>query len=165
MNKKAFSLFELVLVVVIIGFVYSLVLGKINSKKNIHIQRLENLRQLLPKGSELIVFDRCSKVVLKNSSKNINSNIFHDIQVFTVENDNLKEIDFSPFKDKENLYDVCLRFKIFDNGSCSSYIIKQNDNYIVFHPYFKKTEIYHDKDKAISAFLESDVLEEYKNEI
>lgn len=159
MKKKAFSLFELILVVILIGLVYSLVLDKINIKKNIHIKELKSLKKLLPLDTKLIVYDRCQKQNIKID------NIFKNIKVYTVENDSLKEVEFAPYQDKNgNIYDVCLRFQKFQNGSITPYIIKQNDNYVVFYPYFKEPEKFSDAQSAIDAFLETKLLKEFKDE-
>ena len=169
MKKTAFTLFELVLVIIIIGVVYSLVLGKINPQKNIHVQKLENLKEAVSKNTsgniEVIVYDKCSKVLLRGSSKKIDAKIFQDIKVYTVKNKTLEDKEFSPIMIKDRSYDVCLRFKVFENKSSSTFIIKKDDKFIVFFPYFKKAKIFKEEDKAIEAYTEEKIQKEYHDEI
>jgi hypothetical protein len=167
-NKKAFSLFELILVIILIGLVYSLVLGKLDKKQHLTIKKLENLKEILSKNSsnslEMIVFDKCSRVLINGKEKDFNSNLFQDIEVFTVENESLKKIDFSPITINEKVYDVCLKFNIFKNNSSSSYIVKKKDKYIVFYPYFKNSEVFTNESDAIDAYTNKELLEEYNDE-
>ena len=163
LQKKAFTLFELILVVIIIGLVYSLVLGKITNKKNIEVQNLKDLKKILIKNNinKLLVYDKCKKT----KPYNINPELFKDIQVYTVINDNIEKVEFNPIKIKEEIYDVCLKFDINKNQSSSSYIIKQNDKYFVFHPYFQETKVFDNEDEAINNFVNKKEKDEYKNEI
>ena len=160
--KKAFTLFELILVVIIIGLVYSLVLGKISNKKNIEVQSLKDLKNILIKNNikELIVYDKCKKT----KPNSITPEIFNNIKVYTVRNENIEKIEFNPIKIKDDIFDVCLKFEINDNKSSSSYIIKQNEKYYVFHPYFQKTKVFDSEDEAISDFINKKEKDEFKNE-
>jgi len=167
-NKKAFSLFELILVVILIGLVYSLVLGKINNKNNLKVHKLKNLKSILlsypQKKIELIVYDKCKRVSINGIEKDFDTNIFKDIEVYDVEDERLIQINFDPYIQKEKVYDVCLRFNIYKNKSSSSYIIKKNNKYILFYPYFKNSEVYLTEDEAIEAFTNKKLLDIYHDE-
>jgi type II secretory pathway pseudopilin PulG len=166
-NKKAFSLFELILVIILIGIVYSLVLGKLDKKQNLTINKIENLKDILSSNSqsiELIVFDKCSRVIINNKEKDFDKTLFKDIEVYTVENDTLKRVEFAPISINDKIYDVCLKFKIFKNGSSSSFIIKKDEKYIVFFPYFKNSEVFTNESDAIEAYQHIKLLEEYNSE-
>lgn len=163
MQKKAFTLFELILVVIIIGLVYSLVLGKITNKKNIKVQNLKDLKSILIKNNikQFIVYGKCDKT----KPNKINPDLFKDIKVYTVKNETLEKVEFNPIQIKDEIYDVCLKFNINQNKSSSSYIIKQNEKYFVFHPYFQKTKVFTQEDEAISNFINKKEKDEYQNEI
>ena len=161
MSKKAFTLFELILVVVIIGLVYSLILGKINNKKKINITHIENLKSLLIQKNQnsLIIYNKCSY-----SNLDIDINLFKNIEVYTVKNESLEKLSFPPVKIKDEIYDVCLNYKIYPNKSSSSYIIKKENKYIVFHPYFQNTSVFNNEDEAINNFINKKEKDEYENQ-
>ena len=162
MKKKAFSLFELILVIILIGIVYSLVLGKITSRKNIHINNIKDLKAtLLHRGlKKLIVYDKCTKTI----PNTINPNIFKNIEVYNLINNNIEKIEFNPIKIKDNIYDVCLKFEIFNNRSSSSFIIKKDKNYYVFHPYFRQTKVFDNIEDATDDLTNKKEKEIYINE-
>jgi len=166
-KKKAFTLFELLLVVILIGLVYSLVLGKMNNKKNLNINKLENLKSILLKYNQskinLIVFDKCKRVLINHEEKDFDSDLFKDIEVFKVIDGTMQKISFDPLYIKDKVYEVCFRFDIYTNGSSSSYIIKKDDQYIVFYPYFKDYEIFKTQDEAIDALENKKLMDEYEN--
>jgi len=172
MKKKAFSLFELILVVVLIGLVYSIVLGRINNKKEVRIDSLKNLKYTLSQNNpnhkkfELIVYgDKCQNFTLKGIEKELklNPSIFENIKVYKVKNGNLERVDFPPYIKDDEIYDVCLRFKIFPNGSSSSYIIEKDEKYYIFNPYFLSTKVTNEKDEAINIYTQKELLDEYKS--
>ncbi len=173
MQKKAFSLFELMLVVILIGLVYSLVLGKMPNKKRVKITTLKDLKYTLSKAKianttlQLIVYDRCNKFSLKGSNKelDINPEIFQNIKIYKVKNENLDEITFAPYIKDDDIYDVCLRFYLYKNGSSSNYIIEKNEKYYIYNPYYPQTIVTTDKDKAIEIFTQKELLDEYKDQI
>ena len=162
MSKKAFTLFELILVVILIGLVYSLVLEKISNKKSVDMQNLKDLKQVLLKNNinKLIVYDKCKKTL----PEKINPKLFKNIEVYTVKDESLEKVEFNPIKIKDDIYDVCLKFEINNNKSSSSFIIKQNQKYYVFHPYFQETKVFNSEDEAISNFINKKEKDEFKNE-
>jgi len=167
-NKKGFSLFELILVIILIGLVYSLVLGKLDNKKNLKIKKLENLKAILAKKStgkiDLIVYDGCKRVMINNKEIEFDSNLFKDIEVYSIVEARLEKIEFTPLYLKEKFYDVCLRYSIYENKSSSSYIIKKDKKYIVFYPYFKDSEVYLNESDAIEALSNQKLLDMFNNE-
>jgi hypothetical protein len=166
-NKKAFSLFELILVIILIGIVYSLVLGKLDKKQNLSINKIENLKDILSNNSQsvrLIVFDKCSRVIINDKEKDFDKKLFKDIEVYTVEDDALKRVEFAPISINEKIYDVCLKFNIYKNGSSSSFIIKKGEKYVVFFPYFKNSEVFTNESDAIEAYQNTKLLEEFNSE-
>lgn len=166
MSKKAFTLFELIIVVIIIGVVYALVLGNFNPKNSVKIPTLHTIKEsLLPywqKGSlvELIVYDNCNEsAVFVNSyydepkETDLNLAMFKDIEVFRIDQyDNAQKINFAPAIIDEKIQNSCFRFTLFPNGSSSSYIVKSGKEYIVFFPFFESPEIYTDLGDALEHY-------------
>jgi len=173
LTKRGFSLFELMLVVILIGLIYSLVLGKINKKKVININKLENLKSVLSssKNSEkiqLIVYDNCKKIHLLGLDKklNIDISLFKDLTTYKLDtSNNLKKVEFTPILVDKKIYDVCFNFTIYENESSSNYIVKQNNKFIVFNSYFKDSYITDNEDDAIVNFTNKEVLERFKDEM
>ena len=173
MTKRGFSLFELMLVVILIGLIYSLVLGKVNKKKTVIINKIENLKSILTSSSsnekiELNIYDNCKKIHLKGLDKKININIelFKDISIYKVDSsNNLQKIEYSPIFVKDKVYDVCFNFTIFPNKSSSSYIVKQDNRYIVFHSYYEDTYVTTSEDEAIASLTNQKDLERFKDEV
>jgi len=94
-EKKAFTLFELMVVVMIIGIVYALVLGRFNPKQHIKIVQLASLRDILTQKHkegqrlDLILYDKCQKATLFiNNEKqekmdiNLKPRLFEGIKVY-----------------------------------------------------------------------------------
>ncbi len=166
MNKKAFTLFELMVVVMIIGIVYSLVLGNFNTKNRVSISSIENIKKaLMPhwkKGHkvDLIVYDKCSKSILAINNEpmedlelNLNNKIFKNIKVYKNDLYNDKRsIAFPSIKIENKIYKSCFRFSIFPNGSSSSYIVKSENKFYLFFPIFVNTLITNDLDSAMEIY-------------
>ena len=153
MNRKAFTLFELMVVVMIIGVVYSLVLGSFDPKKSIKLPSLQYIKDsLLPywiKGTkvELVIYDRCHEATLLINDEvqdeietDINADIFKDIKVYKNDIHNgVRDILFAPVLIENRLHKVCFRFTLFPNGSSSSYVVKSGKKYYAYFPYFEET--------------------------
>lgn len=173
MSRRGFSLFELMLVVILIGLVYSLVLGKVNKKKIVKINKLENLRTILSSSNnnqhiELNIYDNCKKITVLGLDKkiDIDTSIFKDIIVYKVDtSNNLKKIEFTPILVDKKVYEVCFNFTIYKNKSSSSYIVKQDNRYIVFHSYFKDSYTTPNEDEAIEYLTNQKELKEFKDEL
>jgi prepilin-type N-terminal cleavage/methylation domain-containing protein len=166
LTKKAFTLFELMVVVMIIGIVYSLVLGTFNPKNSIKIANLKNIKQgLLPhwkKGHkvEFYVYDKCSKSIVyingepkENIKPDIQNSLFDKIKVYKKDRYGDKtELEFTPVKLENKIYKSCFKYTIFPNGSSSSYIIYSNKKYYILYPYFKDTQISTSIDDAFELY-------------
>ena len=170
--KKAFSLFELLLVVILISLVYSLVLNKINNKK-VNLTSITDIKSIILNTNcrTLVVYDKCSKILLYNNSLNekckndIDMNLFKDIKVYSLKGEVLEKKEFAPIKIKDKIYDVCFKYEIFPNKSSSSFIAKKDEKYFVFHPYFQKIKKFDNEDDAINDFINKEEKDEFKDEI
>jgi prepilin-type N-terminal cleavage/methylation domain-containing protein len=166
LKKPAFTLFELIIVVVLIGIIYAIVLSNFHTKKEFKILKLENLKEsLLPlwkKGNrvDLILYDEYKKAALVTNGEinssykpQISLSFFKDIESFTIDRFGaLKKIEFAPLLVNSEIKKVDFRFTLFQNGSSSSYIIKKDENYYLFFPYFEDVNITQDSEEAIERF-------------
>ncbi len=155
LRRPAFTLFEIMIVVLIIGVVYSLVLGTFDPKKSVKVITLEHIKDALSphwakgKRVDFYIYDRCQKSALLVNGElqeeidiDISLDIFKDIKVYKNDiHSSEREIEFTPVLIDEKLHKVCFKYTIFPNSSASSYVVKSGDRYYAFFPYFKATYI------------------------
>lgn len=155
MRRSAFTLFEIMIVVLIIGVIYSLVLGTFDPKKSIKVITLEHIKSALSphwkkgKRVDFYIYDRCQKSALlvddelqEEINIDISLDIFKDVKVYKNDiHSGEREIEFSPVLIDEKLHKVCFRYTIFPNSSSSSYVVKSGKKYYAFFPYFKESYI------------------------
>jgi len=165
-QKAGFTLFELMVVVLIIGIVYSIVLGQFDPKQRVEIVKLQTLKNSLlshwqeGKRIDLILYDKCTKSALfKNGTYQEDMNInlkpamFKDITIYKNDAfDHEREIIFSPIIIEDKIEPVCFVFSIFPNGGSSSYIIAQKGKYYIFYPYFEDVNITDTLEDALEQF-------------
>ncbi len=155
LRRPAFTLFEIMIVVLIIGVVYSLVLGTFDPKKSVKVITLEHIKDALSphwekgKRVDFYIYNRCQKSALLVNGElqeelniDISLDIFKDIKVYKNDiHSSEREIEFAPVLIDEKLYKVCFQYTIFPNSSASSYVVKSGDRYYAFFPYFRDTYI------------------------
>jgi len=168
--KNSFTLIELIIVVLLIGLVYSIAISSYSKKNNIKIDDLTKLKEKLLtfKTDEkdkitFVIYDNCKKnVVLINnepSYKDIDSNIDSNIEVYTIDMyGNPKQIEFSDIILDGKKENVCFKFNIFPNNSNDSYIVKQKKKYYVFKPYFEHIQISSNLKKAVDIYFDEKIL-------
>jgi prepilin-type N-terminal cleavage/methylation domain-containing protein len=164
--KNAFTLFELMIVVMIIGIVYALVLGRMDPKQHLKIVKLDSLRDTMlqhhKEGQklDLVLYDNCKKSAffLNNSYQedikiNLKPELFQDLTVYKSDPfGHERKISFSPVIIEDHIEPVCFQYTIYPNGSGSHYIIKQQNLYYVFPPYFEDINITESLDEALALY-------------
>ncbi len=123
MSKLAFTLFELIIVVIIIGIVSFLVL-KLPSFSNSKSIKIEDLRDVLyPNGKLIITSD---KII---STKKINIKITNP-EVFVFRDNILLRKNFKDLNNSKILFEYNVK-----NGIGDSFILKCNEGIYVFKPF------------------------------
>ncbi len=139
------------IVVVIIGVTYALVLSNFNTKKQVVVHHIKEIKQaLLPlwkRGMQLdfYLIDSCkeSVIFINHTYKpklqgDIKDAEFDKIKVYKAdETGDSKKIEFTPIMIDKHLHTVCFKYTLFPNGSNSSYIINKNKIYYIMYPYFQ----------------------------
>ena len=143
---KAFTLIELLIVVVLISVVTFLV---ITFQKPVSFSKItiEHLREYLYPNGEFYLFDDGSNLaILKDKNiTNININL-NAPEVLIYKNGYFEKKEFEDLNDKQ----VVFSYKV-QNGIGESFILKANDKYYVFKPFIiKKTNSF---EKAKNLFL------------
>jgi len=137
MQKKAFTLIELLLVVVIIGVIYGLVIGSMkkmgNKEENLDFLSLPVFLKSLHQNNRvaLTCIDNCRSCGLYIDGEKV-----RDIPPFMRDERRLsfwrfdanlgaQELRFTPLFDEDNReFDVCFNFEIFEDGSSSEMIVE-----------------------------------------
>jgi len=156
------------IVVVIIGVIYALVLSNFNTKKNVHILKISDLKEsLLPfwsKGKQVdfYLYERCQKSALfindvyqEEIEPDIKLSEFSKIEVLKLDyRGESQTVEFTPIMIDKKLQKVCFHYTLFPNGSNSSFIVKKDKYYYVFYPFFQDINRTQDLSEAIDLLQE-----------
>ena len=152
--KKAFTLIELMIVIVIIGVVYSLAISKIKEplKKTAHKPTLLTLKSYLLRFMQdgnkvsIVCGDRCSQCTIYRDNK-----VVSKIASFVDENVQSYRYDFflgavALPKGKD-----CFTFSVYKNGVSDQIIVLDKGKAYDYTGYFTKTKAYNSLQDAITA--------------
>ncbi len=152
LNSKGFTLFELLIVIIIIGLLYGLFVSNLQNKetKSDAITLLSMKKTLLnqpfKQKSEIICFEPCKECFIYNDDEKT------DVEPFALfktppkvykkdQYGKLEQYRFLSFLNKEDkLQDVCFRFSLLNNKSSSHYLVEADEKFYLFHPYLKDVE-------------------------
>jgi len=146
MQKKAFTLLELLIVVVMMGVVYALVFFIPSANLSSSIRLKDDFRtRLKPYASkspaELICYDDCRRCAIFSNRQKIAEipNTFFSSQAKTYRFDAMGE--FKPIRYNDQLIDekfqnVCFSFTLYPNGSSTQLFLKNERNITYFPSYF-----------------------------
>ena len=163
--QKAFTLFELLIVIVIIGIVYSVFVQNIDLLSRKDSVKFEYLKKYLKKYHEknevsLICLDECQKcnIYIDDNKTEIEINLFKSEPktYFLSRDDILDDFQFGRINSDDDFVskDICFQFDIFENGSSSEYIVEYDKKYYIFFPYFRDVEIMNNIDEAKDFLLD-----------
>lgn len=146
--KKAFTLFELLIVVTIIGVVYTIFTQKLSMNKTTKSISLKNFIPWIMKqpfkdmASVVCLFDETEdgcRLYLDNKLQKDNRlkffKKFDDIKVYRIKNDHFEEIDFFPFVEEEIKRDVFFRLHILPNGGFKTTILQKNNTFFFYNSF------------------------------
>ncbi|MCJ7764735.1 MAG: prepilin-type N-terminal cleavage/methylation domain-containing protein [Thiovulaceae bacterium] len=151
MRKKAFTLLELLIVVVIIGVIYGLVINSMhkisNKEADLDFKSLPSFMRTLQHQNHVafVCTDRCKACAVYVDGKKVKKAepfmAKERVLRFWRFDANLgaQELRFAPIYDADDReFDVCFRYDIFEDGSSSEMIIEtQKESYDyrgLFHP-------------------------------
>lgn len=157
MKRSAFSLIELLIVVVIVGVVYTLSISNFeNVKQNKVRPTLLNLKEYLGKldkqdEAELICLDQCKSCYVFVDNE-LDENVSKDFEDFLDEEPRVYRYDlnYGLVDEKEKLFfnsegvdeRICFSLVVDKNGISDQMIVEYKDKYYDFSPYFTNTKIY-----------------------
>ena len=159
-SRPAFSLLELMIVLLIISVSYLLVFSSYqkSSEKPKALTPMTLKSTLLEQGllhtdSELFCLDKCQSCYLYQNgetSKYEGELALKDIKVYMLDsNDNPERVDFGRYQD----HPVCLRFRLHHNGSASQMIIENAGAFFYLPAFFGKPAKTESLEKAKALWL------------
>lgn len=146
--KKGFTLFELIIVIFIIGTAYYLVVPYFNKNelKRFEFHDLKNylLSFSSKENIELICIEECKKcyIVIENKKMPI-STIKPPLVTYHYENGHLEEFEFLPSKHFDFKEKICFSYSINPERKIAEELFVKHENKIYyFSPYFKETFVF-----------------------
>lgn len=150
-TKPAFTILEMMIVLLIMGLVYSLSITTF-SKKTIEEQDTYfDLKKILIahiakeyKIIQLVVFDDDEYVLLRDTKelKKTSLKLPKKIEFFAYEQDGLLKEYYKPYYKDKYFRDVKFRFLIYQNGSSTKAIVAKEGLYYIQSNYFKDRKIF-----------------------
>ena len=136
---RAFSLFELVLVVLLIGMVYALVVfpSAFTTQKT---QQPTAIRWFTADEDMLVVYDKCSKIARFRQGELLSTNepfsLAKSLAVYRPGDAYVLEpVTFDDMILQEKREDVCLRLRQYPNGTMDSLVVQLDGRFIVLGPF------------------------------
>ncbi len=166
-SKKGFTLFELILVVLLIGIIYGIFVHKLSQKDKKESAEgivLETLKPFLESfeptdKAELRCFTPCETCYVFRDGKQVED---LELPLFkstpnVYENDafgQLQRIEFMPIEEKKSkaIKDVCFEYTLYQNHSSSNYIVEYAKKYYLFEAYLKPVSVFESLSEATAAF-------------
>jgi len=167
-SKKGFTLFELLLVIVLIAVLYGVFINKLTAKPKggvAGVPTLETIGAYLQPVAEaadgdvsLVCLDECRECSVYADGKKTEGaavTLFEALPA-VYRRDGLgqfQEVKFLPVKDSDGvLQNVCFRYTLYRNGSRSSYIVGYNDVYYLYDAYLQPVTKYRTLEAAEAAY-------------
>ena len=144
-SKSSFTLFELLIVILIISIIYAIFVQRLSSKEQLLKSKgIEAIGELLErydfnKSVSLRCTDKCKKCYIfvdGNKTKEIDSPFTSEPKVYDFDiHGILSQLKFTPiFDENNNPQEVCFAYFRYPNKSASSYIVEYQDEFYIFYP-------------------------------
>ncbi|BCD68959.1 hypothetical protein [Nitratiruptor sp. YY09-18] len=151
-SKSSFTLFELLIVILIISILYGVFIQKLHTKEHlVKSLGLQDIKTLLDgydfnESAKITCINKCQECYLFIDGKKrdkIEGLFDKEMQVYDFDiHGILSPIKFTPLFDKNgNPQEVCFSYELFPNGSNSSYIVEYRDKFYIFYAYMKPVKV------------------------
>lgn len=172
-NSSGFTLFELLIVVVLIAILYGVFINRLQlqttkvSTGQVTLANLHTLLEQFPaeRRREIICAEPCKTCSVALDGKVVKSSDFSLFNKAPVvwkpdRYGEYKTMHFSSLIDPEHgTTDICFRYRLFRNDSASSYIVQADDtHFFVFKPYMDVVKTYATLDDAKNAFRDESLI-------
>jgi len=161
-KQKGFSLIELLIVIVIVGLVYSIGLSKIElGKPKVKALTPLNLKRTIVNSeffnghATLMCVDKCRKCYLRQGlsspfkaySNKIN---LSDVKAYTIDEDeSLRRLEYERYNDKK----ICLVMDFYNNGSSTQIILESKKGTYFLPAFFDEPKKFDSPDDAKDYWL------------
>jgi len=175
LRSRAFTLIELLLVIIIMGLVYSFVgnsFVKQQKSRTITLQKLPKaVRTFGVETAQFRLFGReCDKYIWLNGSGTESITVEDSIKInrkLKVYNfdmyGELREVDFGTFRLENRDHKICFEYHLYRNGSTSSYIVEDEkaEKFYLFKPLKREPEEFKSLQDAKEVYLGRDLNPKY----
>lgn len=152
-NSRAFTLFELLIVVLLIGILYGVFVHKLTRPPVANSDKLtlKNIKSFLSdfsfkRKAEIICLEPCKTCNVYLDGKKAKTDEFSLFKsapnVYFPDNfGQVRTISFLPISDKNGaINNVCFKFSLFNNKSSSHFAVESEGKYYLFNPYMKNVK-------------------------
>ena len=169
MRVKAFSLMELIVVILLLGIMFSLALTSFDSKnKKIKIPTIQDIPSymqklgLKEKATFIVYGDKCENEAMFSNEDINNSNInlpFDKSFIVYKMNDLgiIKEFDFKSLTLENKEQHICFKLDLKKGKFSDKFILKTFNKYLLFLPFFQKVKTFDSLSDAKENYQQNDL--------
>jgi len=166
---RAFSLIEIIVVILLIGVVFSLVLSSYANKKIdtklLTVKDMPNyvFELSLSESSTLYIYgQKCDKGVLALDTKSYkelpNFGFNQEYKVHKRDKDNqLENIDFAEIKIDKKIENICFKLEFEKSRFLDKFIVSFSDKHYMFSPFYQEVESFSSFEEAKKAYSSKDL--------
>ena len=170
MRIKAFSLMELIVVIILLGILSLMVLSSFNSKretlKSPDIKELPKYIKKLKLKNHAIFYiygDKCEKSILlckdKDCTKNINVPFKKSYKTLKTDSEGvLKQAHFLDIILSKKRWHVCFKLNISKGKFSDKLILSRGDTHLLFLPIYQEIKEFNTLEKAQKRYFDDDLL-------
>jgi len=163
--RAAFTLFELIIVIVIIGAVYLLFFAGINTPKK-EVKDFAALKDMILQRTDgksakiQCAGDKCEKctVYSKGAENALESTRELDFTLFDSKPKIFEYDKFGYLDEKKYADDICFEYKIYENMSSSNMLVERDGKYYIFYSLLQQAEVFSDYGTATQRFNPANTL-------
>lgn len=147
MRVKAFSLIEIIVVIILIGTIFSLILTSYTSKKNENeVLSIKDISLHVNEDATLYIYGKdCKKTIIElNNGFYVNSSSFSYKKDYIVIQKNaldlFEEVDFGTHKVEDKNEEICFKLDFKNKKFFQKFIVSAQNNYYVFSPFYQEVK-------------------------
>jgi prepilin-type N-terminal cleavage/methylation domain-containing protein len=171
-RSKAFTLIELLLVIIIMGIVYSFVGNsfvkreKVTETVTVH-NLPDSIRKIGVEKAKLQIFGReCDKFLWLSGDSQLTVDaplrIGKELEVFSFDMyGELRKMEFGTIRIKNQTHKICMEFCLYSNGSTSSYVLQEGEKFYLYRPLQLQPEVFDSLSDAKESYLSYDLNPKY----
>lgn len=157
MIKKGFTLFELLIVVIIIAVVYFLLVPKFNknSHESYEFKDIKKFLKSFPmdKKTMLLCIKDCKECYIYSNEKKIATDFIKgELKAYSFNGRNFEDKEFFEPKYIDSNERICFKYELFPSGVSSESFVEYNGRGYYFPPYFEEAKEFENMYEAQSYY-------------